>query len=191
MCCSCPEGDGDIGWHFDVDAQFWLCRDPGAVGPDYSWEGWFFTGDGNTRRGLILRANPTNNFTSCYQMVIEAGLSEHLTQVGRRWLDGLTILGFEDTGKTLIRSVISKQDTDAARVRLWESTLLADDLGTLKPSIALTLTEDAAKVVANLRAAAAKVLVEPTNEKAREALMQALEEMKRQTKPKPANAQKP
>ena len=47
---------------------------PGAVGPDYSWEGWFFTGDGNTRRGLILRANPANDFTSCYQMVIEAGL---------------------------------------------------------------------------------------------------------------------
>jgi hypothetical protein len=41
---------------------------------DYTWEGWIFTGDGNTRRGLVLRANPANNFQSCYQFVIQAGL---------------------------------------------------------------------------------------------------------------------
>ena len=41
---------------------------------DYTWEGWFFTGDGNTRRGLVVRADPTNGFQSCYQFVIQAGL---------------------------------------------------------------------------------------------------------------------
>lgn len=41
---------------------------------DYTWEGWFFTGAGNTRRGLLLRADPTNEFQSCYQFVINAGL---------------------------------------------------------------------------------------------------------------------
>jgi len=48
--------------------------DPGAIGPDYAWEGWFFTGDGSTRRGLIVRATPANNFESFYQLVIESGL---------------------------------------------------------------------------------------------------------------------
>jgi hypothetical protein len=44
---------------------------------DYEWEGWIFTGDGSTRRGLVVRADPSdpnNAFTSCYQFVIEAGL---------------------------------------------------------------------------------------------------------------------
>ena len=41
--------------------------DPGTIGPDYAWEGWFFTGDGSTRRGLIVRATPANNFESFYQ----------------------------------------------------------------------------------------------------------------------------
>jgi hypothetical protein len=41
---------------------------------DYDWEGWFFTGDGNTRRGLVLRANPANGFQDCYQFVINSGL---------------------------------------------------------------------------------------------------------------------
>ncbi|NOT34673.1 MAG: hypothetical protein HOP12_10960 [Candidatus Eisenbacteria bacterium] len=41
---------------------------------DYTWEGWFFTGDGNTRRGLVLRADPSNGFGTCYQFVIQSGL---------------------------------------------------------------------------------------------------------------------
>jgi hypothetical protein len=44
---------------------------------DYEWEGWIFTGDGSTRRGLFVRgdpSNPDNAFTSNYQFVIEAGL---------------------------------------------------------------------------------------------------------------------
>jgi hypothetical protein len=41
---------------------------------DYTWEGDFFTGAGDTRRGLILRADPTNGFQTFYQFVINAGL---------------------------------------------------------------------------------------------------------------------
>lgn len=41
---------------------------------DYSFEGWVFTGAGNTRRGLILRADPTNGFQTFYQLVINPGL---------------------------------------------------------------------------------------------------------------------
>jgi len=48
--------------------------DPGAVGGDYVWEGAIFTGAGETRRGLILRANPNNDFKTFYMMVIEPGL---------------------------------------------------------------------------------------------------------------------
>ena len=41
---------------------------------DYEWEAWIFTGDGNSRRGLVVRANPTNGFRSSYQLVIQSGL---------------------------------------------------------------------------------------------------------------------
>lgn len=41
---------------------------------DYSWEGWIFTGDGNTRRGLLVRTSPAQNATSFYMLVIESGL---------------------------------------------------------------------------------------------------------------------
>ena len=47
--------------------------DPGGLS-DYTWEGWFFTGDGNTRRGLVLRASPGDDFMSAYQFVLNAGL---------------------------------------------------------------------------------------------------------------------
>lgn len=49
------------------------CTDPGGFS-DYSWEGWMFTGAGNTRRGLVVRADPTTHFQSCYQFVIQSGL---------------------------------------------------------------------------------------------------------------------
>jgi hypothetical protein len=48
------------------------CTDPQGQS-DYTWEGWFFTGDGTTRRGLIVRGDPTNNFYSTYQFVLYAG----------------------------------------------------------------------------------------------------------------------
>ncbi len=41
---------------------------------DYVWEGWVFTGDGNTRRGLVVRADPSNQFQTCYQFVIQSGM---------------------------------------------------------------------------------------------------------------------
>ncbi|HEY2955406.1 MAG TPA: hypothetical protein VGK89_09195 [Candidatus Eisenbacteria bacterium] len=47
--------------------------DPAGLS-DYEWEAWIFTGDGNTRRGLVVRADPTNGFTSSYQFVIQSGL---------------------------------------------------------------------------------------------------------------------
>jgi hypothetical protein len=33
-----------------------------------------FTGDGNTRRGILVRGSPANNVTSFYYLVIESGL---------------------------------------------------------------------------------------------------------------------
>jgi hypothetical protein len=47
--------------------------DPGPYS-DYRWEGWFFTGLGDTRRGLILRANPADEFQTFYQFVLNPGL---------------------------------------------------------------------------------------------------------------------
>uniref|UniRef100_A0A832I8T5 LamG domain-containing protein n=1 Tax=Eiseniibacteriota bacterium TaxID=2212470 RepID=A0A832I8T5_UNCEI len=41
---------------------------------DYVWEGWIFTGDGNTRRGLLVRATPFENARNFYMLVIESGL---------------------------------------------------------------------------------------------------------------------
>ena len=47
--------------------------DPAGV-KDYIWEADVFTGAGNTRRGLVVRADPGNGFASCYQFVIQSGL---------------------------------------------------------------------------------------------------------------------
>ncbi len=47
--------------------------DPGGYA-NYSWSGWFFTGDGDTRRGIVLRADDEAAFTQCYQLVLDAGL---------------------------------------------------------------------------------------------------------------------
>jgi len=47
--------------------------DPAGLA-DYDWEAWIFTGDGNTRRGLVVRADPANGFQSSYQFVIQSGL---------------------------------------------------------------------------------------------------------------------
>lgn len=43
---------------------------------DYTWEGWFNTGDGNTRRGLVVRASYDDNFKSSYQFVLYAGMAQ-------------------------------------------------------------------------------------------------------------------
>ena len=47
--------------------------DPAGLA-DYQWEAWIFTGNGNTRRGLVVRADPANGFQSSYQFVIQSGL---------------------------------------------------------------------------------------------------------------------
>lgn len=41
---------------------------------DYTWGGWIFMGAGDTRRGLLVRADPTNGFQTFYQLVLNAGL---------------------------------------------------------------------------------------------------------------------
>jgi len=61
------------------------CTDP-AGASDYTWEAWMFTGAGNTRRGLVVRADPSNAFQSCYQFVVQAGLF----QLNFRKLDNQT-----------------------------------------------------------------------------------------------------
>jgi hypothetical protein len=40
---------------------------------DYSWEGWIFTGNMDTRRGLVVRANPASDYQNCYVFVLYAG----------------------------------------------------------------------------------------------------------------------
>jgi hypothetical protein len=47
---------------------------PGAFDNDYVWEAYMFTGAGESRRGLILRADPSNDFESFYMLVVEPGL---------------------------------------------------------------------------------------------------------------------
>lgn len=73
-----PSGDGTVGVATnsmapDSGGVVLTAIDPGNVS-DYSWEAWVFTGAGNTRRGLVVRADPANQFQSCYQFVMQAGL---------------------------------------------------------------------------------------------------------------------
>lgn len=65
--------------------------DPGPYTTDYTWEGWMFTGQNNTRRGLLLRGDPMNDFKSSYQFVVQSG---GFNIVFRRLIDQLpTTLG--------------------------------------------------------------------------------------------------
>ena len=72
--------------------------------------------------------------------------------------------------------------------KVHQRVRLGDRITTVKPDV-----KPAAKAPnadADLRAATAKVLLDPTDTKAREALLKAVEEMNRQTKPKPAEQAK-
>jgi len=76
-----PSGDHTVGVatnSFAPDSGGINCTGLDPMGnADYVWEGWIFTGDGSTRRGLFVRgdpSNPDNAFTSCYQFVVQAGL---------------------------------------------------------------------------------------------------------------------
>lgn len=51
------------------------CTDPQGVA-DYIWEGWVFTGDGTSNRGLVLRADPNARFDNNYNFIIRPGLFE-------------------------------------------------------------------------------------------------------------------
>jgi len=72
-----PSGDGTVAVLTNVDVNLGgiaaCATDPGAYA-DYTWEGWFFTGAGDTRRGLILRADPIDGFQTFYQLVVNPGL---------------------------------------------------------------------------------------------------------------------
>ncbi len=73
-----PSGDHTVGDAINSPAPsaggiILSCTEPAGLG-DYTWEGWVFLGDGSTRRGLVVRADPTNGFQSCFQLVIFAGL---------------------------------------------------------------------------------------------------------------------
>ena len=60
------------------------CTEPAGLS-DYVWEANFFTGEGNSRRGLVVRADPTNGFASHYQLTIKTGL---LTVEFRKFING-------------------------------------------------------------------------------------------------------
>ena len=81
-----PSGDGTVGLALsstapDSGGLILTCVDPAGVS-HYSWEAWVFTGDGNSRRGLVVRADPAtladadpgNDFSTCYQFVVASGL---------------------------------------------------------------------------------------------------------------------
>jgi len=72
-----PSGDNTVAVLQNVDINSGgiaaCATDPNGFA-DYTWEANFFTGAGDTRRGLILRADPSNGFQTFYQFVINAGL---------------------------------------------------------------------------------------------------------------------
>ena len=81
-----PSGDGTVGLALtssapDSGGLILTCTDPGGIA-DYSWEARVFTGDGNSRRGIVVRADaatladadPGNDFATCYQFVVQQGL---------------------------------------------------------------------------------------------------------------------
>lgn len=72
-----PSGDNTVAVLQNLDTNsggIALCAtDPNGYA-DYTWEGDFFSGAGDTRRGLVLRADPTNGLQTFYQFVINAGL---------------------------------------------------------------------------------------------------------------------
>ena len=83
-----PSGDHTVGLAVntipDSGGIILTVTDPGAFNTDYEWEGWMFTGAGNTRRGLMVRADPTSSFQTGYQLVIQSGL----LQINFRKLNG-------------------------------------------------------------------------------------------------------
>lgn len=72
-----PSGDHTVAVATNADPQLGglIVTTVDAQGVnDYSWEGWIFTGDGNSRRGLIFRCTPAANVKTFYQFVLESGM---------------------------------------------------------------------------------------------------------------------
>jgi hypothetical protein len=71
-----PSGDHTVAvlTNNDVNLGGLAVAARGFPCPDYFWSGSFFTGAGNTRRGLIVRADSSNGYQSFYQLVVNAGL---------------------------------------------------------------------------------------------------------------------
>jgi hypothetical protein len=74
-----PSGDNTVGALTtaipDSGGIALSCVDPLGQA-DYEWEGWMNTGNGDTRRGLILRADHASNFAQCYMFVLYAGMGQ-------------------------------------------------------------------------------------------------------------------
>ena len=83
-----PSGDHTVGLAVntvpDSGGIILTMTDPGAFNTDYCWEGWMFTGAGNTRRGIVVRGDASTSFQTCYQFVVQAGL----LQINFRKLNG-------------------------------------------------------------------------------------------------------
>lgn len=74
-----PSGDHTVGAVTtaipDSGGLVLSCTDPLGQA-DYEWEGWMFTGNGDARRGLIVRADYSQNFQRCYMFVLYAGMAQ-------------------------------------------------------------------------------------------------------------------
>ena len=83
-----PSGDHTVGvatsMPIDSGGIVLSAIEPAGLA-DYEWEAWIFTGDGNSRRGLVVRADPANGFQSNYQFVIQSGM---LQLVFRKLVNG-------------------------------------------------------------------------------------------------------
>jgi len=90
-----PSGDHTVGVAVnaipDSGGIVLSSTDPGTFNTNYTWEGWMFTGDGSTRRGLAVRVNPANGFQTGYVLVVNSGR----LQIQFRKLEpmGATVLG--------------------------------------------------------------------------------------------------
>lgn len=74
-----PSGDHTVGALTtaipDSGGLALSCVDPLGQA-DYVWEGWMNTGNGDSRRGLVVRADYPSNFSNCYVFVLYAGMGQ-------------------------------------------------------------------------------------------------------------------
>ena len=74
-----PSGDHTVGALTtaipDSGGLALSCVDPLGQA-DYEWEGWMFTGNGDSRRGLVVRADYPSNFSNAYVFVLYAGMGQ-------------------------------------------------------------------------------------------------------------------